>query len=852
MPGCLLPELRGADETEAEFAMLALVPRMHPRNFLFITLLALCHSQVRGQVLTNALPPAQTNSVSSSGASDQNALPDDPGQDALPTARLETPVSTDVPAHWTAQRQSWSGETGTLEGQVEITYQGYTLQADRVVYNRSTSELEADGNLRLMGGAEDIFLSASRGDMRLNMHTGRFFDVHGTLGVRRSGNVQVYSTTNPFIFSGRVLLQTGEGHYRIIDGTMTNCRLPHPDWQLIARSIRLDDGEASTANTFLKLFGIPIFYLPYLRHPASETGRESGLLIPVVSNGSSIRGYTFGEQVYVVLNRSMDMVIGSEYYSKRGFAPNGDFRYKGPGLDHVNVRWNALLDRGIAATPPATGLVNQGGVDIAADGRKDLGENTRLAGTVEYLSSYVYRLVFDDTYSQAVDSQVHSTLALTHNNKGYVSSGWFGRQQTFASTETGDEARILHLPGLRFDVLDQPLGSSRAYWGLGSSIGYLGRSEPDFHARNVGRLDLYPHLALPLESAGWQIVPELALRESFYTGSQEPDRAGTNNGTPTLLHDPLNRGDVEFSLDLRPPAVERDFTIQRWGRRLRHVIEPEFTYRYVTGIGTQTQNVLLVDTADIATDTNEVGFSLTQRFYLKPLDETACNADQDCSVQHPREWASWQIAQKFYLNADFGGALLAERRNVFATTLDLSGVSFLTEPRNLSPLISRLRFEAVRNLRVEWDMDYDPRKGRLGANNLYAGYSWDRTTIGVRHMMLNAVDEDGSTASLIKSQQVQPFLQIGKTSGTGFNIAANGGYDFVHGALQYAGIQAVYNWDCCGLTLGYRRFELGKSSTVSRDETEWLYSFTLANFGAVGDIRRSNAVFQDTSQPPAY
>ena len=61
----------------------------------------------------------------------------------------------------------------------------------------------------------------------------------------------------------------------------------------------------------------------------------------------------------------MDMVIGSEYYSKRGFAPNGDFRYKGPGLDHLTVRWNALLDRGIAATPPATGMINQGGTDIS-------------------------------------------------------------------------------------------------------------------------------------------------------------------------------------------------------------------------------------------------------------------------------------------------------------------------------------------------------------------------------------------------------------------------------------------------------------------------------------------------------
>jgi LPS-assembly protein len=145
-------------------------------------------------------------------------------------------------------------------------------------------------------------------------------------------------------------------------------------------------------------------------------------------------------------------------------------------------------------------------------------------------------------------------------------------------------------------------------------------------------------------------------------------------------------------------------------------------------------------------------------------------------------------------------------------------------------------------------LDYDPKAGRLGADNLYAGYSRGRTTVGVGHALLNAVDESSSGATTIKSQQVQPFLSIGKPGGRGFNLAANGGYDYAQNALQFAGAQAVYNWDCCGLAFGYRRFELGPV----RNETQWLYSFTLANFGSVGDIRRSNSAFRDSALPPAY
>ena len=137
-------------------------------------------------------------------------------------------------------------------------------------------------------------------------------------------------------------------------------------------------------------------------------------------------------------------------------------------------------------------------------------------------------------------------------------------------------------------------------------------------------------------------------------------------------------------------------------------------------------------------------------------------------------------------------------------------------------------------------MDYDPKAGQLGADNLYAGYSWGRTTVGVGHSMLNAVDENGSAATTIKSQQVRPFLSVGKPSGKGLNLAANGGYDFAHGILQYAGAQAVYNWNCCGLTFGYRRFDLGTVRARRRSifiALRWRISDRWAIFGA--RIRRS-------------
>jgi LPS-assembly protein len=832
---------------------------MRPRTLVIITLLAASHLQVNGQGLSHRLPSAQAATASTPETAAGASLPDDPGQEMVPVAQPEAVPQAAEPVDWVADRQTWAGKVATLAGHVVGHYRDYTIRADQVVYNQSTSELEADGHLQVAGGPNDVLINASHGDMRLNMHTARFYNVTGSQGMRRVGRTMVYSTTNPLLFSGRVLLQTGEGSYRIVDGSITNCRLPHPDWRIISRSIKLENGEASTKNAGFEFLGMPIFYLPYLRHPENETGRVSGLLIPVLSN-SSVKGYVIGEQVYWAISRSMDMELGTEYWSKRGWAPNGDFRYKGPGQNNLTARWNALLDRGIeeeTGNPPSEQLVNQGGVDVVATGRKDLSPETRVAGTVEYLSSYVYRLIFDDNYSQATSSEVSSDLGIIHEHNGLIPSLSLDRFQTFASTANGDEAKILHLPTVRYDVIDRPVGRSPLDWGLGSSLSYLYRSEPGLHVRNVGRMDFYPHISLPFSAGGWSFVPEAGLRDTFYTISQIPSRIRTNGGVPSISHDPLNRKDLEASVDIRPPAVERDFELPFWNRELRHVIEPELTYRYVGGIGPQERNVLLFDTADIVTDTNQAGFSLTQRFYLRPLKEQACAPDagkdaDDCQTQG-REWASWQIGQQFFIDPNFGGALISGRRNVFESSLDLGAATFLTSPRNISPIISRLRFDAVNNLRIQWDLDYDPKGGRMDADNLFAGYSFGRTTLGIGHAMLNAVDENPGTPSpTLKSQIVQPFLEFGKPSGKGLNLAANGSYDFVADELQYGGVQGVYNWNCCGLSVGYRRFELGTIQGTGRNEHEWLYSFTLANFGAVGDIRRSTSIFRDPTLPAPY
>lgn len=894
------------------FAMLGKDSVKRSCYFLCITLLMLCHEHSQAQVLTNTLPGAGTSNAiaaqSAPAASEQpqnpgrpnpggparsgpvpdGPIPDEPGRQLLPIARPEPLPQTGTPIRWEAREQTHAGDISTLSGEVVVYYKNYLLHADKIVYDRSTDTIQAEGHLQLQGGPSDIVLTASHGEIHVHDNTAAFYDVTGTLGVRHMGRTAIYSTPDPFIFTGRILLQTGENAYRVVDGSMTSCRLPHPDWRLISRSIEVADNKASTRNTFFEFWRIPLFYLPFLKRNLDETGRESGIMFDGAED-SGVKGLVFGEQYYWAINRSMDMLFGAQYWSKRGYAPNGNFRYRGPGLDAFTVRWDGLIDRGIHEALPGQAtpqLVNQGGADVLVFGRKYFTPDTRVAGSVEYLSSYIYRLAFDENLAQATSSQVQSDLEFTHNHNGFIPALVLERFQTFAGISANSntpvvdvpEARILHLPMIRFDAVDRPLPVGIAqhpfYWGLSSSVGDMDRAEPQFHARNVGRIDIYPHIEWPLHLGDWNILPELAVRSTEYTGSQLPDLTGADSGIPAVQHNALNRSDVEMSLDIRPPALERDYNWRGIHRQLRHVIEPDLFYRYVTGIH-NAPDVLQFDTSDIATNTNEAGFSLTQRLYARNTQATPCDAADDTDAQstgnHPvpnldpmgeevggpparvhrddteaaacqpqaREWASWQIAQKFFIDPNFGGALIPNRRNVFDSTLDLTGIAYLTAPRNIAPIVSRLRFEAVDNLRVEWDLDYDTIAGRFSADNLFAGYSFGRTTVGLSHALLNAADESGSSASVIQTQLVQPFLYFGKPSDPGLSVGISGSYNFTSASMQYGGAEAIYNWNCCGLQVGYRRIELGSS----RDEPEWLWGFTLAGIGTAGDIHRSNSIF---------
>ena len=888
--------LQARETGSGSFAILEVPLAMIVRTFLCTTLLLLCHSQLLSQALTKQFPPPdavetqgsdpQQNPKENGGAGSPQNLPGDADASSIPEAHVVPAPPAGVPVKIEADTQTYvkTGDTGiyTLTGHVVIHYKDYVISADHATYNRDTSDVTADGNLHLDGGPDNAHFIATHGTMNLDAHRAHLYDVTGMLGTGRSPEIKtvtnfipgvgatsqkkmVLTSSSPFSLSASELIENGEQNYHIVNGTMTSCELPHPDWVFASHDFFMANNVARGKNSFFELQGlplihkVPVFYLPYVTHPVNGDSRESGVEIPIFGNDTE-KGLILGEDIYFVLGRSADLDVGAQYFSKRGFAPHAMFRYRGRDYDFANFRFNSLLDR-------LPGSENQGGVDILFDGRHDFSNETRGASDMEYLSSYAYRQEFESSYAIAINSEVKSQAFLAHAHNGIGESITFNRYESFQSssgTTTGEEEiKIFHAPTIAFDGVDQYLEGTPLMWGATASGSALSRSEPGFQtSRFVPRLDFYPHLALPVHFYGWTLRPIVGVRDTFYGKSQNPGPLGQ---VPSERDATLNRKDFEASFDLRPPALQRDFSAP-WlehllGGEVHHTIEPDVQYKYLTGID-NFDSILRFDTLDVASNTNELDYSLTQRLFLRHVRPHPCTGDAALGPDtmcggETENWLSWQVAQKYFFDDHFGGAITPRTRNVLDTTLDLSGVAFLDRPRAYSPVISRLRWQTTAATNLQWDVDYDTKTGRLDSSNLFTTYKHgDYTfTLGDAHLhtLAGALPESptptlgtgtGSTTTATTPpetdfNQLRMSAVYGSPIKRGLSVGTSLGYDFTLDKLQYGQIQTNYNWNCCGVSFEVRRYSLG---TVP-EHTTFLYSFTLANVGSAGSLSWAERVF---------
>jgi LPS-assembly protein len=762
-----------------------------------------------------------------------------------------------------ARQQEKRGDLYKAEGDVEILFQNYVMRAEQGTYNEATGEVEATGRVVFDGGPHDAHLIAAHATYNVRNESGIFYDVSGTFGAVVHGHSVILTTSNPFFIVGREVHKVDRNRYIVLHGSITSCAEQPPTWTFHAEKIDLVAGEdAKLYHSNFRLLSLPIFYFPYTQAPASAISRASGFLLPAIGE-SSTKGFILGDSVYWAINRSADLSVGAEYFSSRGWSQTAEFRMRPSEGSSLEAHYFGVLDRGAPGTHQ-----DQGGEEVRLFGETVNG-HWRAATSIDYLSSFLFRQAFSETYTQAVNSEAKSVGFLSHNLAGYSLNASAERYQDFyqdpQTNSYSNQVKILHLPMVEVNGLEQVLDSSPLRWGVDASAGGLQRSEPGFVTADlVGRLDVRPRIAIPLQWKGWNLRPELALHDTLYTQQANPstsDPLGVANGNS------INRRDLEATIELRPPALQKVFDREILGRSLKHVIEPIFLYHYTAGVN-NFQNIIRFDETDIISNTSEFEYDFIQRIYGR---RRSTHRDPGCETPAPsatrsdkptayipgvsvvrahcedesnttRQLLSWEVKQKYYYDPNFGGALVTGRRNVFTTTEDLTGIAFLDAPRKWSPVVSRLRLQTSANTDLQWQLDYDSVRGRINSSATFLEYRLGEYFAGLSNSFFrvpsDTVTPTFSNAPLVFNQ-FRYLLGYGHPNKRGFAGGFSMGYDQNAGLLQYVAAQSSYNRDCCGLSFEYRHINVPGVSI----ENQYRFSFSLANIGTFGNLRRQESLY---------
>jgi LPS-assembly protein len=746
-------------------------------------------------------------------------------------------------------------------GHVEIRFRTYILHADEATYDSTTGQVTAVGHVVFDGGPHDEHLVGTHATYDVSRDTGVFYDVVGSTGVKVKNQMMFLTSSTPFFFTGKVVDKLGPDRYRVNHGYVTSCQLPRPKWEFNSKTAIIEVGdEAKMHNATLRIHGIPLFYFPYMEHPVDNLGRKSGFLIPEIGQ-SNVRGFIFGDGFYWAINRNSDATIGASLYSSIGWAQYANYRVVGYKYRFHAQYFGVIDDKG----PPVDGQ-NPGGHEFKADGFWDLPGGFRGVVSVDNLSSYLFRLRFALDYIEAILSEVRSSGSLVKNWNGYGLGFLVSRYQNYESLAPGDFIDIAHIPTFEFSSVERPFNRSRFVYAFDAAAEGVTRHEIGFEtAPVVGRLDAKPYVSMPTFLHGWTFRPEASVRETYYTQRLEPNPAVIIG---TAVDNPINRNVFAAAMEVRPPTLSKIFDRKLFGNVVKHTIEPYAIYRYQSGIDNFSQ-IIRFDQRDILADTNEVEYGVVNRLYAKKaksspncyrhpkyalasgpppqqnlLETKPDSKETTCDDQMgpARDVLTWEVANLYFFNPTFGGALVPGTRNVFDSTVDFTGIAFLTAPRRFSPITSRLRFWDNAT-DFEWALDYDPVLHQVNASTLFAGHRWANWYLsgGQTSMRLPAeVISSTQTLPAEKVNQYRIMLQYGGMGNKGFSGAINVGADAQLSYIQGSNVQVSYNWDCCGVAFLYNRWAPGAGLPA---ENAYRFSFSLSNVGTFGNIRRLQRLY---------
>ena len=569
-----------------------------------------------------------------------------------------------------------------FSGDVMLIDKSQTIMADQLTFDRLLMQFNAQGNIHYQNQSIGILaeeLNASKDDQTSVMHN-TSYQLYDNPGHGSAGELQINSKDG----------------LSLLDSTYTTCVGEKPDWQITASEIEISaDGITGQAyHAKIRLFDVPVLYLPYFSFPVSKE-RKSGFLYPSIGSSSN-SGLEIETPYYWNIAPNIDATITPYYMSKRGTQLKTEFRYL-TDLQSGNINIEYLnKDNAITSNKDARYLARLQHIGTFSDNFRAYIDYTTISddnylvdiGSKEYNSNdaYLYQLgelaYFGENWQATMKIQDFEIL---------------GNHQP--SYKTLPHIEILALQPFTLSPQHKLKGQFELYSELTS---FKAATKQQVSAN---RYHVEAGVNFPLATPAWFLNSEFKLINTYY---QQRDIQSGSTLTKTV-----NRTLPKIRFHA---GVNYDRTLSLFGSNYTQTLEPQIQYLYIpekdqTDIG-------LYDTTNLQDDYNGL---FRDRSY-SGLDRIA-GANQ----------YTWGVTSRVLDQSNLEVFRLSVGRihylsdnNVFDELIDDSITTFNSETSQKSSVAANLFYRLSQEWQISSDIQYNTIENFTNKSQVSLNYQIDK------------------------------------------------------------------------------------------------------------------------------
>ncbi|MBN1783606.1 MAG: LPS-assembly protein LptD [Alphaproteobacteria bacterium] len=680
------------------------------------------------------------------------------------------------------------------------------VEADSITFDHNTGIATADGGVHATNGETELKAPhatyntekksfASWGGIEVKKENGESFRTESIYSEDGLNNVNLDSLKLNLSDGASVEAKSvsRKGEKIILENpSYTSCDrskdcLP---WEIKASRVSKTENSMQYTHARLNLYGVPVFYTPYLSHPTPEARRQSGLLFPKIGSSADLGGH-ITMPYYIALSDTHDLTLLPMFTSEEGNLMGaehrknftfGETRTKGTFTQNSETRekrWYVFSDNIVNLTPVWRGFLNFKRVSDDTFLRKyDIDENT------PYLES---RGGFEGLW-----------------NRSYLTLNMHSFQDL--RSDSNETALPKILPILNYDRKFNPLVDG-SFFSLNFNTAHLEYDNDGTHTRTSGRIGWTKPW---LQSFGWKWTLDLSVRADAYNMDNVP-----LNTTSTLTDDELR---------LTPQAMlQWEWAFLKTGEKSAQILKPIVQFVASPNEKDEPNNIPNIDSQSLRLDDTNL-FS-TNRFSGYDRIETGRRIN-------------------YGLAYDIIGQNIGKVHTFFGQSYRFKKDETITEESSLndtfSDYVGRVIFDFNRYFKSAYRAQVDEETLSVNRQEVDLFLDLDRFYFQTNYIFNNEWDETISTVTTKEEIYGKTFVKLTHNWGTYLYDRHNMTTD----KQIEIGAGLIYENDCFKFDLGARR-----EYTSDRDyegQESFFVTFTFKTLGSTSmgksweDIKKEN------------